>query len=111
MTSPSQPSNTATPRLVETGNGHFLVESDLTFFTAATLWKTSRKHLEKAPSSIVIDLSNVQRIDSAGLALLVEWLRMTKQFGKTLTYRQCPPQLDPIAQVYDLESLLPCNHG
>ncbi len=111
MASTLQPAKTAAPQLVETGSGAFLVSSDLTFFTTAALWKTARKSLEKAPSSIVIDLGNVQRIDSAGLALLVEWLKIAKQLGKTLTYRQCPPQLGPIAQVYDLESLLPCVHG
>lgn len=55
----------------------------------------------------VLDLSRVTRTDSAGLALVVDWMRAARARGLELELRSVPPQLAEIARVSDLEELIP----
>ena len=59
---------------------------------------------------VSIDLSKITRADSAGLALLIDWLRIARRRDFTLHFEQLPEQLMQIAQVCELESVLPINH-
>jgi len=59
---------------------------------------------------VSIDLSKITRADSAGLALLIDWLRIARRRNFTLHFEQLPEQLMQIAQVCELESVLPINH-
>ena len=56
---------------------------------------------------ISIDLAGVTRSDSAGLALLVEWLRESERLGKTITFLNMPAQMQSIARVCGLDGILP----
>jgi len=49
----------------------------------------------------------VVRADSAGLALLVEWMRAARRAGRPLRYRAIPPQMLAIARVSSLDQVLP----
>lgn len=53
-----------------------------------------------------IDLTGVSRSDSAGLALLLEWLRMAEQQHIQLNFRNLPAQMQAIIQVSGLENLI-----
>jgi phospholipid transport system transporter-binding protein len=57
----------------------------------------------KAP---VIDLAAVTGSDSAGLALLIEWLSVAKAAGRSLRYENIPSQLHQLARLSDLDSLI-----
>lgn len=54
-----------------------------------------------------IDLAGVTRVDSAGLALLVEWVRLGRGAGRTIRLRHPPDQLLAIARASGLDKLLP----
>ncbi len=47
----------------------------------------------------VLDLGGVLRSDSAGLALLVEWLRQARQHGVPLRFANIPGQMEAMARV------------
>ncbi len=53
-----------------------------------------------------LDLSQVDRSDSAGLALLVSWVRLARQQGKQLSLVQIPPQLLGMARVSGVDHIL-----
>jgi len=53
-----------------------------------------------------IDLAAVSGADSAGLALLIEWLSVAKAAGQPLRYENVPEQLLQLARLSDVESLL-----
>jgi len=53
-----------------------------------------------------IDLSRVTEADSAGLAVLVEWLATAQARGATIRYECIPAQILAVARISDLESLL-----
>ncbi len=56
--------------------------------------------------SCTIDLSRVTEADSAGLAVLVEWLATARARGATIRYECIPAQILAVARISDLESLL-----
>ena len=54
----------------------------------------------------VVDLSGVTAGDSAGVAVLVEWISAAAAAGKGLRYENVPSQMLAIARIADLEDLL-----
>ena len=82
------------------------VGGELTFATANKLLTESAK-LFASLTSIDIDLSAVNNSDSAGVALLVEWLRLAKQTGKKIVFTNIPEQMIVIADISGLDELLP----
>ena len=53
-----------------------------------------------------IDLSNVTEADSAGLAVLVEWLATARKRGSSIRYLGIPAQILAVARISDLDELL-----
>ncbi len=58
---------------------------------------------------VTMDLKDVTRSDSAGLALLVEWTRQAQAQGAVLSFHNISPQMLAIAQVSGLDRILPLN--
>ncbi len=54
----------------------------------------------------VIDLAGVTSSDSAGLALLIEWLSVARGAKRTLRYENLPSQLLQLARLSEVEELL-----
>ncbi len=59
----------------------------------------------------VIDLSGVEYIDSAGLAVLLEWLRRARERGVKLRFSNIPEEILPYARVCGVEPLLPTTEA
>lgn len=66
--------------------------------------------LEQHPR-LRIDLSALERVDSAGLALLTEWTRLTRALGHSLEFINVPQQLLTIAGVSGLDQMLPLRQA
>jgi len=58
-----------------------------------------------ALSDIKVDLKDVTHTDSAGLVLLLEWLRTAQTLKKTLTFIHIPDQLLALANVSGVAQL------
>ncbi len=86
---------------------HFQVEGELNLATAPDLLQSMLTQFPADGSEVQIDLEGVTRSDSAGLALLVEWLRLAEKQDITLRFHNLPDQLREIARVSDLLPLLP----
>ncbi len=99
-----------TPTLKETAPGRFRLDGDLTFATVASLWRRSRRRFADLSGRVVIDLSGVRQADSAALALLVEWLRLSRERNLQLAFTHLPEPLRPMVHAYDLDAVLPI-HG
>ncbi len=54
----------------------------------------------------VIDLAGVTLSDSAGLALLIEWLSVAKSADRALRFENIPSQLQQLARLSEVEELL-----
>lgn len=88
-----------------TGPGRFRVEGELSFATAADALAESRA-LFRDHAVIELDLSGVTRGDSAGLALLLEWVTWARKNARELQFNRVPEQLLAIAQISEVDDLL-----
>lgn len=86
--------------------GRLNVVGDLNFQTVPALWADSEAVFRQAPK-LEIDLAAVSRADSAGLALLVEWMRQARRAGKPIRFYNIPRQMLAIARVSSLDQILP----
>jgi phospholipid transport system transporter-binding protein len=104
MSRASQPSPQINPD-GENGGG-FVLTGELVFDTVPGLLESGRTMFDTPAATIGLDLRRVSRADSAGLALLVEWLRAARRCGKSIVFRNIPGQLLAIAKVSGLDALL-----
>ncbi|MDT8371606.1 MAG: STAS domain-containing protein [Gammaproteobacteria bacterium] len=89
-------------------NGAINVSGELTFNTVSQIVTVASGLFEKL-SNLEIDLVNVTRSDSAGLALLVDWVRYAKNTNKNIVFHHMPEQLLALAYASGLDELLPVN--
>jgi len=87
-------------------NGRLEIHGDLSFDSVPGLWDDCCARFSEC-NELDIDLSQVERSDSAGLALLVECLRQANQSGKKLRFFNIPAQMLAIARVSSLDQVLP----
>ena len=92
-------------------NGQNLsVQGNLVFPTVAGLLDKSHSLFqENKPDTIIIDLSGVDHIDSAGIALLVEWQRYCLKQHITCQFIGFKQQAVSLAKTYKLLEILQ-NH-
>lgn len=85
-------------KIIKRSPRHFIIDGNLTF---ATIDKQTLKSFSflKAPTEITIDLSRVSCIDSAGLALMIEWIRYSRQNRTQLSFKNIPEQLLNLAKL------------
>lgn len=95
----------AAAQLEQQSPGHYRLGGELSFATVTALLAQSRA-LFAAESALEIDLSGVAHVDSAGLSLLIEWLRQAKLHGWQLRYHGLPAQLVALASISEVDGLL-----
>jgi phospholipid transport system transporter-binding protein len=91
----------------ETGN--VIVSGDLTFATVTELFDLAPQKFEQQ-SDLVINLAGVTRSDSAGLALVIEWIRFANNNHKSIVFQNIPDQMLAIAHASGLDELIPVQN-
>lgn len=99
---------TMTAQLEKIGQGHYLLKGQLNFNSVPELWNDHKISLfDDEVDTLDIDLSQLERSDSSGLAILVEWYREAEQCDKKITFFNLPKQMYDIAKVSGLHEILP----
>lgn len=93
------------PQLRRVADGRFALQGPVTFATAGTLLGAGND-LFRAAADAELDLAGVSRVDSAALALLLEWLRQSEQDGRRLRFRAIPERLQSIAKLTGVADML-----
>ena len=93
------------PELVKQGEGKFAVNGELDKFSVPAFWRTTSGFL--GGNSVTVDLNGVRRCDSAGLALLIQWMREARSQSVEIRFTNLPEQLIHIAETSGLEDILP----
>jgi phospholipid transport system transporter-binding protein len=91
--------------MAATAADRYALKGAVTYATVTPLWG-STKDLFRSKGPFFVDLSAVTEIDSAGLALLVEWVRRCREHGATIRFEQAPPKLSALARIGDVGELL-----
>lgn len=81
------------------------VQGDLSFETAPELYASAREAMsQRIPVSI--DLAAVERVDSAGVALMLDWIRAARTRDRTLSFNNVPGHMISIAELCGVSHLL-----
>jgi len=94
-------------QLVTTADS-FSVEGIIDFDSAVDLEVVGSRWLaETAPEHCRLDLCGVSYSNSAGIALVLAWLRTAQRYHRQLRVENIPPSLWAIIRLGGLESLFP----
>ena len=94
-------------RLVATAAGVVSAQGPLTFVSARRACELGVQTLAQAPDGkLAIDCRGITASDSAGLAVLLEWLGVARRAGRSLHYTQLPQDLAALAHISDVQELL-----
>lgn len=88
------------------GEGRFSLRGELGFANAAELLEEGLRRFGDA-GPVEVDLAGVTHADSAGVAVLVEWVAAARRSGRELRYKDAPSQLLAIARLGGVDGLLP----
>lgn len=88
--------------------GRFAASGSLTFASArlARLAGLSVLDAADAPQRLEIDFAGLGPTDSAGLAVLLDWLAAAKLAGRSLQFLALPQGVVALARISDVEELL-----
>lgn len=104
--SPDSPS--ATIQAVTGGDeekARFVISGTLVFDTVPDLMKQANR-LFAAFDSVVVDFSQVQSCNSAGLAVILHIAREMRQQNKSVCFQSIPEQIHIFARAYSVEKEL-----
>ena len=96
--------------LTALGEGRFRLAGDVGFSDAARLLAAGDAAF-RDETAVEVDLARVGRVDSAGLALLLEWSMSARDAGREIRYRNMPPSLASLAGMSDVAELLEASGG
>ena len=96
--------------LTKTDQG-MAISGKLVFSSVADLLNQGNQYLEQKRNSnknavFEIDCQAMQRIDSAGIALLIEWHRQCVEAKMTCRFVKLSDQAQSLIQAYRLQSLI-----
>ncbi|MDQ1396001.1 MAG: anti-sigma factor antagonist [Acidimicrobiaceae bacterium] len=86
-----------------------LVSGELDAVSGADLRNELAAILEDGSGDIVIDLGEVEFVDSSGLGVLVGGLKRSQQNGRMLRLRNLPAKLDKIFVIAGLSRVFDCD--
>lgn len=87
------------------GDGKFAVSGEMTFETADKILKASETPFEDH-TQLEVDLAGVTASDSAGLALLLEWVTWANHSVREISFTNVPARITAIAKTTEVEPLL-----
>lgn len=91
--------------LEDLGDGRFALCGEMSFDTAERILEVSEGPFEEH-TRIEIDLSGVTESDSAGLALLLEWVTWANHTVREISYSGMPERILAIAKTTEVDGLL-----
>ena len=84
----------------------FVPQGELSFRTASVMHRQGVQVIRGTGASLRVSLAQVTHVDSAGLAVLLDWLREAEQRGCRLEFADLPPALLRLAAISEVDGLL-----
>lgn len=84
------------------------VTGEIDFGSAEAALEQGRAAIEST-ANLTVDLSGVTQSNSAGLAVLIEWLGIARRSGHAVTFTGVPTGLRQLAEVCQVDQLLPVS--
>ena len=101
-------SNRNTAKLEKVSLDHYLLKGELNFNSVPELWEQNKTRLfSNRLDKLTIDCSQLERSDSSGLALLLEWYRAARLLKMHIVFLNPPEKMVDIARISGLDKILP----
>jgi phospholipid transport system transporter-binding protein len=95
------------PNISEAGDGRVVITGELTFATAREARHVGLLVFESSSAErITVDCAGVTRADSAGLAVLLDWLAWGRRKSRAVSLTNLPESLVAIARISEVDELL-----
>lgn len=94
--------------LRDLGDGRFALDGEMSFDTAERILRVSEAPFEQY-TRIEVDFAGVTKSDSAGLALLLEWITWANHTVREIRFTSLPERIVAIAKTTEVDHLL--NRG
>ncbi|MFZ1548683.1 MAG: STAS domain-containing protein [Candidatus Nitrotoga sp.] len=91
--------------MTDRDGGHVQAPSSLTIETVTPLFKNGLQSDNETP--LVVDLAQVETVDSAAVSLLLSWLREAQRSSVKLCFANVPENLLILARLYGVVDMLP----
>ena len=83
------------------------VSGNVTMTTVSALFNEGLK--PEASSNMVIDLAQLEKVDSSAVSMMLVWLREAQRNKVTLHFSNVPGNLMSLAKLYGVAELLPLS--
>ena len=91
--------------LTDNGDGAWRIEGVLDFVSVTDLFRRTRE-IMGGGDAVTLDLSGVERANSAGVALLLEWRREARRRGIEIELAGLPEAVLRVARLSGVEEVL-----
>ncbi|MHB8742339.1 MAG: STAS domain-containing protein [Sulfuricaulis sp.] len=86
-------------------DGGFGISGTVTFQTVPQFLAHTDKWLHDSTGAVTIDMHDITLADSAGLALLVEWLQLARAANRDMAFTNIPEQVRELIRVNGLQQV------
>jgi phospholipid transport system transporter-binding protein len=97
--------------LASRGDGKFDLSGRLTFQTVPQFQTHAASLLQGGAQPVTIDMKGVTQADSAGLALMIEWLQLARDGKRELLFANIPEQVSELIRVNGLQQMFGLENG
>ena len=87
-------------------NNTWKFDVNLTFDSVPNVFKLCRKEFDQLQDNWIIDFSSCSKIDSSGLALIIECIKFSKQNNIELSLKGLRQEVRFLAKVHGMEDIL-----
>jgi len=93
--------------MIRKEGGRLRVSGPVTLESAMALREESEQYFHG--SSLVVDFSDVEQIDSAAVSLMLEWLRNARATGCEIRFTNLGESITSLTDLYGVEDLIPVD--
>jgi phospholipid transport system transporter-binding protein len=86
-------------------DNRFLLSGELDFFNVMSVYQKSLQPLNKSQEWI-FDFSQLKSSDSAGLALIIEWIKLAKEASKPVQFKYLSEDILSLAKAAGVDVML-----
>jgi len=83
-----------------------VIAGRLDFSTATNALASVSEQIQASTSDHIIDMAGVTHSNSAGLAVMIEWLAIAHRANQQITFENIPDSLRQISTVCQVDSLI-----
>ncbi|APC92182.1 MULTISPECIES: STAS domain-containing protein [Francisella] len=92
--------------MITVDNNIWTIATELTFKTVAKIYKKSRKNLKKLDKTWIINFAKCNRIDSAGLSLMIEYIKYAQKNNIQIIFKNIDQKTLSLAKVHGAKAIL-----